>query len=407
MPLEEQRVEVSQLAAGMFVCRLDRPWTETPFPLQGFLVQSAADIATLRNYCQYVWIDVEKCIAQGPRGLLLRLGYRPAAGTGNATIEPVQYPNATPVDEELPRAEVAWHTVRAFATRCIDDIRAGRRVAIEEVAETIEPVVASVVRNPDAYFWLDALRKRDAYAYSHAINCCALAATFGRQLGFPRPVLVDLSSGAMLMDIGMAAMDEGLTNHAGTLDAGQRLAVQQHVALGLERLDAAGLGSGVLTEMIGAHHERHDGSGYPQGLAGLAIPLAGRILGIVDTFDSLCSDRPHRACLSKHHALQAMYRERDRLFQAELLEQFSQALGVYPTGSLVELTTGEVAVVMAQNIARRLFPRVTVLTRPDKSIDAAFRQIDLWADASGGSRLSIARALPVGAYGLDLSEFFL
>jgi hypothetical protein len=80
---------------------------------------------------------------------------------------------------------------------------------------------------------------------------------------------------------------------------------------------------------------------------------------------------------------------------------------VYPTGSLVELSTGEVAVVMAQNIARRLFPRVTVLTRPDKTIDAAFRQIDLWADAGGSARLSIARALPAGAYGLELSEFFL
>lgn len=407
MPLEERRVEVTQLATGMFVCRLDRPWTETPFPLQGFLVQSAADIATLRQYCQHVWIDVEKCIDQGPRGLLLRLGYRAPGGDGGTIIEPLQYPHATPVEEELPHAEVAWHTVRAFATRCIDDIRAGRRVAIEEVVETIEPVVASVVRNPDAYFWLEALRKRDAYAYSHAINCCALAATFGRQLGFPRPVLVDLSSGGMLMDIGMAALDESVCNHERALDARQRLAMQQHVMLGLERLEAAGLASGTLTEMIGTHHERHDGSGYPQGLAGLSIPLSGRILGIVDTFDALCSDRSHRASLSKHHALQAMYRDRDRLFQAELLEQFSQALGVYPTGSLVELTTGEVAVVMAQNIARRLFPRVTVLTRPDKTIDAAFRQVDLWADANGGSRLSIARALPAGAYGLDLSEFFL
>jgi HD-GYP domain-containing protein (c-di-GMP phosphodiesterase class II) len=407
MSLEERRVEVTQLAAGMFVCRLDRPWTETPFPLQGFMVQSADDIATLRQYCQHVWIDVEKCIDQGPRGLLLRLGYRPPAGGGGAAIEPVHYPNATPVDEELPRAEVAWHTVRAFATRCIDDIRAGRRVAIEEVAETIEPVVASVVRNPDAYFWLEALRKRDTYAYSHAINCCALAATFGRQLGFPREVLVDLSSGGMLMDIGMAAIDDSVCHHGRPLDVRQRLAMQQHVALGLERLEAAGLASGALTEMIGAHHERHDGSGYPQGLAAPAIPLSGRILGIVDTFDSLCSERPHRPALSKHHALQALYRERDRLFQAELLEQFSQALGVYPTGSLVELTTGEVAVVMAQNIARRLFPRVTVLTRPDKTIDAAFRQVDLWADATGGARPSIARALPSGAYGLDLSEFYL
>jgi hypothetical protein len=145
-------------------------------------------------------------------------------------------------------------------------------------------------------------------------------------------------------------------------------------------------------------------------LAGLGIPLNGRILGLVDTFDAICSERPHQPAMSRHHALQLLYRERDKLFQGELIEQFSQCLGVYPTGSLVELSTGEVAVVMAQNPARRLFPRVTVLTRPDKEIDPAFRQMDLWAESNSGrsgARLSIARALSPGAYGLDLAAYFL
>jgi hypothetical protein len=90
-----------------------------------------------------------------------------------------------------------------------------------------------------------------------------------------------------------------------------------------------------------------------------------------------------------------------------LIEQFSQCLGVYPTGSLVELTNGTVAVVTMQNSARRLFPRVTVLTDADKRVDPAFRQVDLWGESEGGRRLSILRALPPGAHGLDLAELFL
>lgn len=409
MPLEERRIEVGALALGMFVCRLDRPWTETPFPLQGFLVESQADVERLRAFCQHVWIDVEKGVDRGPRGLLLRLGFRRERPGGGLLPEPAPYPDPVPLADEVARAGPAWEDARRFAARCIDDIRAGRRVPVDGLAETLEPVVSSVVRNPDAYFWLDALRRRDGYPYTHAINCCALAATFGRQLGFPRELLVDLAAGGMLMDIGMAAMPEGQFDHPRQLEESERAAVRRHVALGLERLEAAALSNPALLEMVGSHHERHDGSGYPHGLAGLGIPLSGRMLGIVDSFDAMCSERRHQAAVSRHHALQGLYRHRDQLYQAELLEQFSQALGVYPTGSLVELSTGEVAVVMAQNIARRLFPRVTLLTRPDKSIDPAFRQVDLWADRddSAGSRRSILRALPAGAYGLELSEFFL
>ncbi len=410
MPLEERRVEINGLTPGMYVCRLDRPWTETPYPLQGFLVESPADIEQLRRYSSYVYIDVEKSLDRSERGVLLRLGYGLPRGGRPPLPPPTVYRESVPLAEELPKARAAWETMRELATRFVDDLRDGRRISAEELGRAIEPIVTSVIRNADAFFWLDALRKRDPYSYSHAINCCALATTFGRQLGFPRSVLVDIASGGMLMDIGMAALPDGLCNRPGPLDAAQRAQMQGHVALGLEQLHKAGVTNIEVLEMIEYHHERHDGSGYPGGRVGFEIPLMGRMLGLVDTFDAMSSERPHQPASAKHHVLQALYRERDRLFQAELIEQFSQSLGVYPTGSLVELSTGEVAVVMAQNPARRLYPRVTVLTRPDTAIDPAFRQVDLWVDTparEASSRTSIARALPAGAHGLELSEFFL
>lgn len=410
MDIEERRVEVGALSLGMFVCRLDRPWTETPFALQGFSVDSNVELEQLRRLCQYVYIDVVKSEQGSRRSLLQRLGFHQLTKNGRALSEPSSYPVLTQTEDELPAARRALADAQALAGRVIDDVRAGRRLDAADLQNSVEPIVASVIRNADAFFWLEALRKRDAYAYSHAVNCCALATAFGRHLGFPRESLLDLASAGMLLDIGKAALPEAVFQHAGSLDDESRRLVQSHVELGLDLLQQSGHTAAEVIEAIRHHHERHDGSGYPAGLSGSAIPLTGRMLGLVDSYDAICSDRPHQAGKPRHDALQMLYKQRDQLFQADLIEQFSQCLGVYPTGSLVELSSGEIALVMAQNPARRLYPRVTVLTHPDKAINAAFPCVDLWPHANAAhpsQRIFIARALPRSAVALDLSEIFL
>lgn len=410
MEIEERKVDIDGLMPGMFVCRLDRPWNETPFALQGFAITGQADIEQLRRHCRYVYIDIEKSSSHQHRSLLQRLGYDKLTRNNQPLSAPIVYPHRVSLADELPQALQAWEGARALASRVIDDVRAGRRLSADALGGAIEPIVASVIRNADAFFWLDALRKRDSYSYSHAVNCCALATSFGRHLGFPREMLVDLASAGMLMDIGKAVLPEELLLRPGPIRDDEQPLVRGHVDRSLEMLLQSGITSDEIALMIYSHHERHDGSGYPLGRSGALIPLTGRMLGLVDTYDALSSERPHQQALARHEVLQLLYRERDRLFQAELIEQFSQSLGVYPTGSLVELSSGEVAVVMAQNPARRLYPRVTVLTARDKSLDPAFRQIDLWPFANladRSERIWIERALPPGAYGLDTTELYL
>jgi hypothetical protein len=131
------------------------------------------------------------------------------------------------------------------------------------------------------------------------------------------------------------------------------------------------------------------------------------MLGMIDTYHALISDRPHRRPLARHHALRQIYLARDVLFQAELVEQFQVCLGVYPTGSMVELTTGEVAVVMAQNQARRLTPRVVILSTPDKLPLTTFQVVDLMNQNPDGPMVHIRRSLIPGAYGIDAADLFL
>lgn len=412
--IEERRIAVHELRLGMYVCRLDRPWVETPFPLQGFLIDSQEQIRVLAEYCRHVCIDELKSVDTRPERLAgqgLRPRPQPAAPRERlGPAHPVRYANRASLEDEVPRARQAQHRAEEAAARIIADVRAGRKLSARDVDEAVQPIVQSVLRNADAFFWISSLRKRDAYAWSHAVNCSALAAAFGRHMGFPEDVLVDLASGGLLLDVGKAELPDALLAHTGPLDAGQQREMRRHVELSLRIIDEAGSANDQVRDMVRTHHERHDGSGYPDGLREGQIPLVGRMGAVVDCFDALTSDRPWRPACSRHDALQQLYRQADTLFQREVVEQLTQCLGVYPTGSLVELSTGEVAIVMAQNQARHLRPKVMVLTNAAKELDSRFRAVDLMAQADGrplAATIYITRTLEPGAYGLDPTELYL
>lgn len=404
MVLEERQMLVGLLEKGMFVSRLDRDWVGTPFPFQGFEIKSDEDIELLAAYCTSVFIDVAKSIESNRPSMRVSTAPRnvfPPRGP--------EYHNTVELKDEIPAAREAHADLRALAERIADDLRKGRRLEPGVVRGAVEPMVESLLRNADALFWLMALMKRDDYAYSHAVNCSALAAAFGRHLALPREVLVDLATGGFLLDAGMVALPDEVVKHDGHLDAEALALMRGHVKRSMELLDQAAVTGKWARELVAGHHERHDGSGYPEGLAGDRIPLAGRMGGVIDTYDAVRSDRPHRNGESRHGALQALYRARDRMFQAEVVEQFLQCLGVYPTGSLVELNTGEVGVVMAQNQVRRLRPRLMLLLDRDKKPYEPYRDVDLMqygVDVADGA-VKIAQALEPGTYGLRPEDLFL
>ncbi len=404
--IEEQKVDVRDLVAGMYVCRLDRPWTETSFPLQGFLVETPDEIRELTRLCRHVFVDTDRSIAPDVLRRRAEFDSRDPAALRNT----VNYADSSTVEDELPLARQAHENATRLVQKVLDDVRAGRTPSAAAINEAVAPIVKSVMRSRDAFFWFESLRKRDSYSYGHAISCCALAAAFGRHLGFPATILTELSTGALLMDIGKAVLPDALLMRDGALDAAEWTTVRAHVETGLKVVADSGITSDAVQNVVATHHEREDGSGYSRGLTGAQIPLLGRIAGIVDSFDAMTNDRPYRKALAQHAALQQLYLSRNTLFQAELVEQFMSCLGVYPTGSLVELNTGEVAVVMAQNQARRLRPRIMVLTGADKAFDPRLPTFDLMMQTSAsdsGEPSFIVRALERNAYGLDLTNLFL
>jgi HD-GYP domain-containing protein (c-di-GMP phosphodiesterase class II) len=440
--IEEQRIDTVDLRPGMFVCRLDRPWEGTPFQLQGVELRTEDDIRAVRQLCKFVYIDARRQLDL-PREKLHTLPSvsanedappRPAtmrSEPGDTKPQPERkrpalltiqrsgevqearferattYKNTTTIEDELPLAREALHTASAMVDRIYLDIASGRELSVDYVEDAVRPLVASVLRSADTFLYLEGMRRRDNYSYGHSISCSALAAAFGRHMGLHEDTIISLAAGGLLMDVGKTRVPETLLQYPGSLSSAEIATVRSHVEHGLDIVAAAGIHDQDVLDIVRTHHERHDGSGYPGGLIGSGIPVAGRMLGIIDVYDAMANVRPYRPAISRHHALQHIYSARDKLFQAELVEQFQVCLGVYPTGSLVELNTGEVAVVTMQNQARRLRPRVLVLSTPNKQPLVDFQVFDLLAQDPKGFQIEIARGLAAGEYGVDAAEHFL
>lgn len=400
--IEERRVEVADLKIGMYVCRLDRPWEGTPFPLQGVAITTAADLRAIRANCRFVYIDTRRFVGSDNLEILER------AETPEARFQTaIKYVDKANVVDEVPRAQEALENATDIVERIYQDVASGQELSVEQVEKAVRPLVASVLRSADAFLYVESLRRHDSYSFSHSISCGALAAAFGRHMGFAEQTIISLAAGGMLMDIGKTRLPENLLEQRAMLDASDVEAVRTHVAHGLDIIAKSTVSDEDVIAIVRTHHERHDGSGYPDRLAGVGIPIVGRMLGIIDAYDAMCNDRPYRPAMSRHHALREVYATRDKLFQAELVEQFQVCLGVYPTGSLVELGTGEIAVVMAQNQARRLRPRVLIVSTRDKQPLREFRVVDLMNQVDRAGLMDVSRSLAVDEYEFDASELFL
>jgi HD-GYP domain-containing protein (c-di-GMP phosphodiesterase class II) len=161
-----------------------------------------------------------------------------------------------------------------------------------------------------------------------------------------------------------------------------------------------------VAQIAARHHERYDGSGYPDGLKGDALGVIGAMAGIVDTFDALTVKRPYAEAMSPSNALNLLFRMRGRSFHPKLVEQFIRCIGYFPVGSVVELSSGEIGVVVAHNAEQRLQPKVMVVRdahghplRPQKFLNLA-----KLPKAAGDEPYRIRRTLEFGRAGVSVAE---
>jgi HD-GYP domain-containing protein (c-di-GMP phosphodiesterase class II) len=214
----------------------------------------------------------------------------------------------------------------------------------------------------------------------------------------------------MLLDMGKARLPARLTGSTEKFTPGEIEAMKKHVRYGIDLArQTPGINADAMV-MIESHHERHDGSGYPKGLRGADIPVFARIGGLVDCYDAMTSPRPWAPAKSPYDAIRELNVLAGIKFQKEMVEQFVQALGMFPTGSLIELNTGEVGIVIEQNQIRRLRPKLMIVLDADHRPLKQHRILDLRklpSDQRDGKSFWIANGLEAGAFGVDPKNYFI
>jgi HD-GYP domain-containing protein (c-di-GMP phosphodiesterase class II) len=328
----------------------------------------------------------------------------------NFLNRPKNYKNVVTTAKEAPRAADAYENAMTQMQTVLDDIRRGAGIDIETVSQAVTPMVDSVLRNQNAMAWLIYLRKMDEFAYNHAVASSVWAVIMGRHLGFDRQSLNTLAMGGILLDIGKTRIPDSIVHKAGPLTQEEHAIMAMHVKYGVEIAQGMSGTSDDIISMIECHHERHDGSGYPEGLAGLDIPVFGRIAGVVDCYDAMISNQTHKSAISSYDAVRVLNLMAGTKFQNQLIEQFVQALGMFPTGSLVELNTGEVGIVIEQNRVRRLRPKIMLVLDRSKEFLQKSKTLDLQrVPCDEGQRRArwIVHGHEAGAFGINPSEYFL
>lgn len=429
MAIKQVKVDVNELTIGMYVSGLDRPWSQTPFPLQGFYLRDLGEINQLKALCNYVYIDVEK--GRGPISANLKTiapstkktTTRERVNSFTESVAPLKiqrglYREVTPLQREVKQARQLHQKVYGAVVEVMEQLEKNQfdDLSLGETKRVASEMVDSVVRNPDAFTWLSRVQEKDEYTYSHAVRSSVWAILFGRHIGLPKRDLDVLAMGVLLKDVGKVMLDASLIASLNRTSEEEAL-YESFVEIGCEILrKTQGVEPRVIA-VVKTHCERLNGTGFPHGLSGDKIPLMGKIAGIVTYYDHVTNPRGARDPIAPSKAVAKLYELRNIQFQEELVVEFIRAIGLYPTGTLVELSTGEVAVVVEQNFERRLKPKVIVVLDTLKQPLSEYLLLDLSEDDkrkqelidSGKKnrheveKIEIARDLEPGSYDVDIA----
>lgn len=417
----KKKINVIDLRKGMYISELDRPWKETNFLFQGFEVTDDAVLSEIKGLCNYVFIETDyipgsnKPRSAGSPGISTKT----TPTTDRDTKPDLSYvlegpttkkrwrPEETTLEEELPRAREIENDTRNVLYTTLEDVRLGRTIDSAATKAVIANMVESIISNPDAMGVLSQLKDADEYTALHSVRVCILALTFGRHLEMSRDELNLLGVGALLHDVGKMKIPSEILNKEGKLTDQEFAIIKTHVPLGVEVLENSPGISKYSIEVAENHHERYSGGGYASGINGNSIGVFGMIGGVVDCYDAITSDRTYHKGMTSYEALSKMYQWRTSAFHPGLVEQFIQCMGVYPIGSLVELSTGAIGVVATVNRERRLKPRVVLVLNPEKQKYDAVKVVDLMQETINNPKGApeIKKVIPAGEYGILPTDY--
>lgn len=388
----------------MFVFRLDRPWLGTPFLMQGFMVQSAVEVQQLRDLCEYVFVDTRKSLLQINNSQTTAKLF----GRHKEKQSSIQFPpniNKSLARAGLRNALPVYSRTMKSLRQCFQNYSQNFLVDAAAIERQVDICLETLIKNTTAMGWLARVKSHNSYTNEHSMHVSLLAMVFATHCGWTRQEAQKAGIAGLLFDLGKIKIPANILTKPGPLSEQEWQLVHEHPNWGRYFLEKSGFDQDVINAAY-YHHERPDGKGYPVKRLGNQISKIARLIHILDAYDAMISYRPYAQQRTILEATRVLYRGRGHEFDAEMVDQFIEMLGTYPVGTIVELSTGEVAVIIGQNNDARLLPTVAVLRDRNKNrVDEKIVNLRDVAANSGYPGLRIKTMLHDGSYGLFMQDY--
>jgi HD-GYP domain-containing protein (c-di-GMP phosphodiesterase class II) len=373
-----KKIAIQDLRLGMHLHELCGPWLDHPFWRAKFLLADPADIAKLlASGITECWIDNAKGLDVAPPPRVDVLAPEPAPPQEAPAQGPTRSTAPSSMNEELARAALLVKKSRAAVLSLFSEARMGKTMNTEQCTELVGEITESVWRNPGALVSLARLKTHDDYSYMHSVAVCALMVSLARQLGQSEAEARDAGMAGLLHDMGKALMPLEVLNKPGKLTDAEYDLIKTHPERGHELL-LGGSATATALDVCLHHHERPDGKGYPHGLSGAALSLQARMGAVCDVYDAITSNRPYKAGWDPGESIARMAEwTQQGQFDPQIVHAFVSSLGIYPTGSLVRLQSGRLAVVVEQNPGALAAPKIKVFFSTKAQMPVPPEMVDL------------------------------
>ncbi len=362
-----KKIAVEHLTLGMHIHEFCGSWMDHPFWRTKFVLEDPEDLKQIKACgIQEVWIDVKKgCDVAGA-------SKREAEAAVEATLQEIAPPDMAPqavvsaatkkprvpIVEEVQRAAKLCATSKEAVVSMFQEARMGKAVDAAAAGELVEEIASSVMRNPGALISLARLKTADDYTYMHSVAVCALMVALARQLELDETTTRTAGMAGLLHDLGKALMPLEVLNKPGKLTDAEFRIIKSHPSEGHRLLVEAGTVGEIPLDVVLHHHEKVDGSGYPKGLKGSQISLYAKMGAVCDVYDAITSNRPYKAGWDPAESIRKMAEWSKGHFDERVFHAFVKSIGIYPTGSLVRLSSDRLAVVVEQAPESLLTPTV-------------------------------------------------
>ena len=360
--LDRVYTKVNQLAIGMYIVELDRPWLDTSFLFQGFELKTEEEIRAVRDICDYVYIDTSK----------RKKARNAVAEQTQVNIHSVLDYGSPPAklstfEKEILHTEKVYQNARILVADFMEKIAVGGGIDSKLAKEAVAECVNSVLHSPDAMLWLTQLKNKDEYTAQHSMNVCVLAIVLGRQINLSEKNLNIVGLCGMMHDMGKMLIPLEILNKPGKLELEEMEIIQTHTTLGSELLKSSDDMHPIAIEVAFNHHERLDGKGYCRQISRSAISHFTRMVAIVDMYDAMTSDRVYQKGRTHLETTNTMISVAGSHLDPALVVKFIESIGVYSPGCLVELTNGIVAIVIEVNEKTKLRPKIITILDEEKN----------------------------------------